>query len=160
MLPTREQVEEKLNSLGYECWDYFYRQAFGWYKIYENAERHYFLRLHYVELPEAWLTPHFVLSFIDGPTSCGPGDLFRMHSVGLETLRIDSSEDLQKIEAFIEEYHFFMGFLAPWYVKGTKYEPEFLQWKKITDSFNKGYDKITNVKKWDEWRNKLSLGDK
>jgi len=154
MLPTRQQVEERLNSLGYKPQSNFYGQPHGRFIIYNNKALHSDIRLHYLELPEIGLGPYYVLSFPMNKS------LFGMNHQGIETLHIETERDLDKIIIFIDEYHSLFAYREPWHYQGSQYEPKDGGWgwirimKNWADAVSKG--SLESEEEWRRWRDKFS----
>lgn len=156
MLPTRQQVEEKLSSAGYDPANFF-SQPHGWFVLYKNKlfspSIQTDMRLHYLHLPEVDVGPFYILCFTRQTNE------WLMVHVGLETLRIESEEDLNKIEPFVHREHRFTAYQMPVYFQNTQYEParEDQHWGKLFESWREAFIiGINNENDWEKWRNKVT----
>lgn len=156
MLPTRQQVEEKLSSLGYKAYGHFFGQPTGWFKIYINENLKTHVRMRFVYIPEINLGPYLILGFISGE---GLSHM-EMSFVGLETLRIEREEDLPKVDEFIDNWHYLLAYQQPWYFQDTKYDPGYALYKEGWVESKRHWlqktDQIKDEISWERWRKTLT----
>jgi hypothetical protein len=160
MLPTLQQVEEKLRSLGFKpkYKGHLFKQPMGWRKIYELKKPLCSVKIEYIHLPEIRLGPYYILGCgcKDTPRSTGA-----THNFGYETLRIEYPFHLDMIESVID-HHFYLCAFDYHHNKsfdGTKYLPQCDPKIFATRSgnlTNRIHVEIGNDEhKWKEWVNKL-----